>query len=108
MRVAPGVKFTASASDTVPFLFVALAAAAAVSFLLTPLVRRVAIRYGAIDLPDERRVNERPVPRGGGVAIAIAFVGVTLAMLALNGVVKFVAIPSSVQLTSSSACCSAA
>ena len=92
------MKFTASASDTIPFLFVALAAAAAVSFLLTPLVRRVAIRYGAIDHPDERRVNERPVPRGGGVAVAIAFVGVTLAMLALNGVVKFVAIPPSVQL----------
>ena len=89
--------FTASAGDTVPFLFVALAAAAVVSFLLTPLVRRIAIRYGAIDLPDERRVNKRPVPRGGGVAVAIAFISVTLAMLGLNVVTEFVVIPPSVQ-----------
>ena len=89
--------FTASAGDTVPFLFVALFAAAAVSFLLTPLVRRIAIRYGAIDLPDERRVNKRPVPRGGGVAVAIAFISVTLAMLGLNVVTEFVVIPPSVQ-----------
>ena len=91
--------FTASAGDTVPFLFVALAAAAAVSFLLTPLVRRMAIRYGAIDQPDERRVNKRPVPRGGGVAVAIAFISTTLAMLALNAVVEFVVIPPNVQLS---------
>jgi UDP-GlcNAc:undecaprenyl-phosphate GlcNAc-1-phosphate transferase len=93
------VIFTASAGDTVPFLFVALAAAAVVSFLLTPLVRRIAIRYGAIDQPDERRVNKRPVPRGGGVAVAIAFISITLAMLALNAVVEFVVIPPNVQLT---------
>jgi UDP-GlcNAc:undecaprenyl-phosphate/decaprenyl-phosphate GlcNAc-1-phosphate transferase len=92
------VTFTASAGATVPFLFVALFAAAAVSFLLTPFVRRIAIRYGAIDLPDERRVNKRPVPRGGGVAVAIAFTSTTLAMLGLNGVAEFVAIPPSVQL----------
>jgi UDP-GlcNAc:undecaprenyl-phosphate GlcNAc-1-phosphate transferase len=93
------VTFTASAGDTVPFLFVALAAAAVVSFLLTPLVRRIAIRYGAIDQPDERRVNKRPVPRGGGVAVAIAFISITLAMLALNALVEFVVIPPNVQLT---------
>jgi UDP-GlcNAc:undecaprenyl-phosphate GlcNAc-1-phosphate transferase len=93
------VTFTASAGDTVPFLFVALAAAAVFCFLLTPLVGRIAIRYGAIDQPDERRVNKRPVPRGGGVAVAIAFISITLAMLALNAVVEFVVIPPNVQLT---------
>jgi UDP-GlcNAc:undecaprenyl-phosphate GlcNAc-1-phosphate transferase len=55
--------------------------------------------YGAIDQPDERRVNKRPVPRGGGVAVAIAFISITLAMLALNAVVEFVVIPPNVQLT---------
>jgi UDP-GlcNAc:undecaprenyl-phosphate GlcNAc-1-phosphate transferase len=89
---------TASAGDSIPYLFLALAAAAAVSFLLTPVVRRFAVRYDAIDHPDERRVNIRPVPRGGGVAVAIAFVGVTIAVLGLNAIVKFVAVPPSVQL----------
>ncbi len=90
--------FTASAGATVPFLLIALVAAAAVSFLLTPLVRGIALRFGAIDHPDVRRVNAKPVPRGGGVAVAIAFVGVTLAMLALNSVGHYVAVPATVQL----------
>jgi UDP-GlcNAc:undecaprenyl-phosphate/decaprenyl-phosphate GlcNAc-1-phosphate transferase len=90
--------FTAAAVDALPFLVFAFLAAAAVSLALTPLVRRIAIRYDAIDHPGLRRVNESPVPRGGGVAVAIAFVGVTLGFLALNAVVSFVVVPPSVQL----------
>jgi UDP-GlcNAc:undecaprenyl-phosphate GlcNAc-1-phosphate transferase len=92
------VTFTASAGATFPYLVLALVAAAAASFILTPIVRRIAIRYGAIDKPNERRVNVRPVPRGGGVAVAIAFVGVTVGLLALNAVVRFVAVPATVEL----------
>ena len=90
--------FADNAGPTVPYLILALVAAAAVSFVLTPLVRRVAIRFDAIDHPDERRVNETPVPRGGGVAVAIAFVSVTIALLSLNAVVQFAPVPTSVQL----------
>ena len=90
---------TASASATVPFLFAAFLAAAAVSLILTPQIRRLAIRFGAIDRPDERRVNKRPVPRGGGVAVAIAFISVTLGLLALNSLTRFVTVPGSVQVT---------
>jgi UDP-GlcNAc:undecaprenyl-phosphate GlcNAc-1-phosphate transferase len=91
--------FSDSAAATVPFLIVALIAAAVVSFLLTPVVRRVAIRFDAIDLPDARRVNVRPVPRGGGVAVAIAFVAVTVVLLALNAVFGFVVpVPTNVGL----------
>jgi UDP-GlcNAc:undecaprenyl-phosphate GlcNAc-1-phosphate transferase len=90
--------FVANAGATVPYLVLALLAAASVSFLLTPLVRRIAIRYDAIDQPNHRRVNETPVPRGGGVAVAVSFVGVTIALLALNSVVAFVPVPTSVQL----------
>ena len=91
--------FTTSAGSTVPFLFLALFAAAAVSFLLTPIVRRLAIRHGAIDRPNQRRVNKLPVPRGGGVAVAIAFVSVVLALLGLNAAVRFVSVPPSVALS---------
>src|SRR5215213_7520352 len=91
----PGVTLTASASATVPFLFLAFLAAAAVSLLLTPVIRRLAVRYGAIDRPGIRRVNTLPVPRGGGVAVAVAFIVVTIALLALNAVVRFVTVPSS-------------
>ncbi|HMV47777.1 MAG TPA: MraY family glycosyltransferase [Blastocatellia bacterium] len=41
---------------------------------LTPLVRRWALRCGAVDLPDGgRRIHVRPTPRLGGMAIYLAF-----------------------------------
>src|SRR2546430_4485502 len=45
----------------------ALAAAA------TPLVGLLARRLGMLDMPGGRRVHARPIPRPGGLAIAIAF-----------------------------------
>jgi UDP-GlcNAc:undecaprenyl-phosphate GlcNAc-1-phosphate transferase len=48
-----------------------LLVAAAVTYLLTPLVRRMAIRFGAMHAPRERDVHTTPVPRGGGVAMYI-------------------------------------
>src|SRR5262245_26579419 len=41
---------------------------------LTPVVRRWAVRWGAVDWPDhERRIHQHPTPRLGGVAIYAAF-----------------------------------
>ena len=47
--------------------------AAVLSAALTPLVRRVALRWGAVSRPGGRNVNERPIPRLGGVSIFVAF-----------------------------------
>lgn len=41
--------------------------------MLTPIVRRFAIRLGAMDAPDERRVHLHATPRLGGLAIVAAF-----------------------------------
>jgi UDP-GlcNAc:undecaprenyl-phosphate GlcNAc-1-phosphate transferase len=43
----------------------------AVTAAATPLVRRLAIRVGAVVKPDERRVHERPTPTLGGTAMLI-------------------------------------
>ena len=40
-----------------------------VALVLTPLAARLARRVGAIDLPRERSLHERPTPRLGGLAI---------------------------------------
>jgi len=48
-----------------------------VTFVITPLVRRFAIRRGLVDRPGGRKVHERPIPRLGGVAI---FAGVAIAI----------------------------
>ena len=45
----------------------------AVSFALTPMVRWLAIRVNAMDVPNERKVHDRPIPRLGGVAIFVSF-----------------------------------
>ncbi len=41
--------------------------------ILTPLVRRLAFRIGAVSGPGGRNVNERTIPRLGGIAICVAF-----------------------------------
>ncbi len=82
---------TRDALDALPLILLALVASAAVSFVLTPLVIRLAPRLSAIDTPDdERRVHERPIPRTGGLAVALAFVGVGLAGVLANAVFEFV------------------
>jgi UDP-GlcNAc:undecaprenyl-phosphate/decaprenyl-phosphate GlcNAc-1-phosphate transferase len=43
------------------------------SLLLTPLMRSIAIKLGAIDLPGKRKIHDQPVPRLGGLSIFIAF-----------------------------------
>lgn len=44
------------------------------SFLLTPPVKRLAYKIGAVDVPkDTRRMHKRPIPRLGGLAIFFAF-----------------------------------
>jgi UDP-GlcNAc:undecaprenyl-phosphate GlcNAc-1-phosphate transferase len=56
-----------------PFIIV-FAVAAGVSFLLTPVVRHMAARLGAVDVPNDRKVHSEPTPTMGGVAMYIAFV----------------------------------
>jgi UDP-GlcNAc:undecaprenyl-phosphate/decaprenyl-phosphate GlcNAc-1-phosphate transferase len=90
--------FIDAAGATLPYLILAFAAAATVSFVLTPMIRRIAIRYDAIDQPGLRRVNEIPVPRGGGVAVAIAFLTVAIALVGLNSAIGFVQVPTNVEL----------
>ncbi|MFL0245892.1 glycosyltransferase family 4 protein [Candidatus Clostridium stratigraminis] len=47
---------------------------AVISLLATPLVKKFAVKIGAIDVPkDERRVHKKPIPLLGGLAIYIAF-----------------------------------
>lgn len=47
---------------------------AVVSLIMTPIVKFLAPKLGAMDIPkDERRVHDHPIPRLGGLAIFIAF-----------------------------------
>jgi UDP-GlcNAc:undecaprenyl-phosphate GlcNAc-1-phosphate transferase len=57
-----------------------LAIAAGTTLVLTPLVRWIAVKRGALVMPDERRVHERPTPALGGIAMwAGVMVGLVVA-----------------------------
>jgi UDP-GlcNAc:undecaprenyl-phosphate GlcNAc-1-phosphate transferase len=48
---------------------------------LTPAVKRFALRIGAIDVPNHRKVHTKTMPRLGGLAIYIAFAAASLLAL---------------------------
>ena len=61
-------------TSILPVIF-SLATSMLLSFALTPLVKRLAYKIGAVDIPkDKRRMHDHPIPRLGGLAIFIGFV----------------------------------
>ena len=60
-------------SGLVPYLCL-LAASFLVSLASTPLARRIAVWCGAVDYPNARRINKKPIPRMGGVAIFLGII----------------------------------
>ena len=63
----------------------ALVAALLVSFVSTPVVKALAQRMGAMDVPkDARRMHDHPIPRMGGLAIFFGFMLSVLVFLPLT------------------------
>ena len=68
------------ANELIVDVMTALLLALIVSFLATPLVRRLAFKIGAVDVPrDNRRMHDHPIPRLGGLAIFLGFLVSVLA-----------------------------
>ncbi|HCJ09790.1 MAG TPA: undecaprenyl-phosphate alpha-N-acetylglucosaminyl 1-phosphate transferase [Clostridiales bacterium] len=63
-----------------PLPLVACLVAFATTYLLTPLVRRLAVRVGAVTRPAARSVHTTPTPHLGGLAIYASF-AVTLLLI---------------------------
>ena len=78
MRRRPGGK-RVNPTEHYPLLFlVALLA----TLLATPLAKYIAQHLGAIDKPDERRINKVPIPRMGGIGIALGLVAAVAVQVA--------------------------
>lgn len=60
---------------------VAFTVALAVAYFLTPRIIEVAVKAGAMDAPDARKVHTKPIPRMGGLAIYAGFVLAVLASM---------------------------
>ena len=55
-------------------VYVTLAICFVASLVLTPLVKRFAIKIGATDKPNQRKVHQKIMPRLGGLAIYLSFI----------------------------------
>lgn len=53
-----------------------------IALIMTPLVKKFAFFVGAIDKPNHRKVHTRIMPRMGGIAIYLAFVGAFFSVIA--------------------------
>lgn len=61
------------------FGIVAVVCAMLLAYTTTPIVRVLAFKIGAVDVPlDNRRMHKKPIPRIGGLAIYLSFLVTTL------------------------------
>jgi UDP-GlcNAc:undecaprenyl-phosphate GlcNAc-1-phosphate transferase len=78
------VRFIAGLEDYLPVVVAAFVVAGLLAVALTPAVRRLALRAGLVDSPNHRRVNTRPMPRAGGLAVVAAFSAVAVGFTVLD------------------------
>jgi len=78
------MRLIATFGDALPILVASFVAAALLALLGTPVVVKVARRLGYVDEPNHRRVNAAPIPRGGGIAVAFAFLVVAIVLVVVN------------------------
>ncbi|MHC5269062.1 glycosyltransferase family 4 protein [Enterococcus sp. LJL98] len=57
------------------------------SAILTPLIKLLAFKMGAVDAPGERRINKKTMPTAGGLAIFLSFT--TLVLWEFSAVLGF-------------------
>ena len=58
--------------------------ALAAAYFSTPYVKKLALKIGALDQPDDRKVHAIPIPRMGGLAIYFGFVLAVLSSIYLS------------------------
>lgn len=63
----------------------AFASAFAISLVTTPLAKKISIKVGAIDIPKDRGMHSKPMPRMGGIAIVLGFM---ITVITLSFLVK--------------------
>ena len=60
----------------IPYSVLLAGSAFIISFALTPLVMLGARRLSIVDRPGPRRIHTKPIPTAGGLAMAVAVLGV--------------------------------
>lgn len=68
--------------DVAIHIGIVFAVAFAVTYLMVPVSKKIAVRIGAVDYPSNRRVNTRAIPRCGGIALYVGFLAGCAALAA--------------------------
>ena len=67
----------------------ALVTALLIAFIATPVVKSLAQKVGAVDVPkDNRRMHDHPIPRMGGLAIFLGFLLSTLIFVPMSEMMR--------------------
>jgi UDP-GlcNAc:undecaprenyl-phosphate GlcNAc-1-phosphate transferase len=74
------------AIQALPALILGFFLAGAITLAATPIVGHYARRFGMVDRPEARRVNKQAIARGGGIAILLGFVFVSVLLIFANTV----------------------
>jgi UDP-GlcNAc:undecaprenyl-phosphate GlcNAc-1-phosphate transferase len=81
------VRPTNDVASALPAIILGFFVAGAISLVATPMVTRYAHRFGMVDRPEARRVNKQAIARGGGIAIMLGFVIVSVALIFANSII---------------------
>ena len=66
-------------------IIIAFILAVLTCFVVTPYTMRLAKKVGAVDIPSQRKIHKKPIPRLGGLAIISGFlVSVIYLLIILN------------------------
>lgn len=87
--LAAGFGKNVLSGSPLPFV-IAFLTATGVALLLTPTVRLLGLKWGWVDMPNERKIHTRPMVRPGGISI---FLAVTCALLLVWGLGWFGTLP---------------
>ena len=75
--------------QTIGLVAAALVTAALIALITTPVVKSLAFKIGAVDVPkDNRRMHKHPIPRMGGLAIFLGFLLSVLIFMPLTGQIR--------------------
>ena len=78
--------------------FISFALAFIISFVATPIAKKVAFYIGAVDVPkDERRMHKKPIARLGGLAIFSGFI-ISLMFGLLSTIIGVIGVTPNAQL----------
>ncbi len=58
---------------TIPNILLMILTTFCMSLILVPIFKKIAFHIGAIDYPNQRRLNQKPMPTIGGLAVFLSF-----------------------------------